>query len=89
MGLCFFTDWKEGICVRSNLFVVSVREKEHLMLVVLHCGSGYGTSLSLWFAVLKSVCVCVIELWLYTAQQNDLDSVRCGISGLLIVNIWG
>ncbi len=28
------------------------------MLVVLHCGSGCGTSLSLWFAVLKSVCVC-------------------------------
>ncbi len=57
MGLCVFTDWKEGICVRSNLFVVSVREKEHLMLVVLHCGSGCGTSMSLWFAVLKSVCV--------------------------------
>ncbi len=81
------------MCVRSNLFVVSAREKEHLMLVVLHCGSGCSTSLSLWFAVLKSVCVCVCVRWScgYSLHSNMtwIQSLSCGISGLLVVNIWG
>lgn len=65
-----FTDWKERMCVRSNLFVVSVREKEHLMFKAGRC-----FTLWVWLRRVNVVVVCCAEKCVYVCDEAVV--IRC------------
>lgn len=72
-----FTDWKESACQKSFVCGVGERNEKHLMFNAARC-----FTLWVWLQCFHVVVVCrakagvcVLNLWFFSSEQYDLDSI--------------